>query len=53
MAKTKKQKLNSFKFLNNKVQKGEILMIPLLTQCNSYIIIYHFQLSKFKRGEIF
>ena len=28
-------------------------MIPSLTQCNSYIIIYQFQLSKFKKGEIF
>ena len=27
-------------------------MIPSLTQCNSYIIIYQFQLSKFKKGEI-
>ena len=28
-------------------------MTPSLTHCNSYIIIYQFQLSKFKRGEIF
>ena len=27
-------------------------MIPSVTQCNSYIIIYQFQLSKFKKGEI-
>ena len=54
MAKTKKRKtMQSFKFQNNKVQKGEILMIPSLTKCNSYIIIYQFQLSKFKEGEIF
>ena len=25
-------------------------MIPLLTQCNSYIIIYQFQLPKFNKG---
>ena len=25
-------------------------MIPSLTKCNSYIIIYQFQLSKFKEG---
>ena len=28
-------------------------MISSLTQCKSYIIIYQFQLLKFKRGEIF
>ena len=28
-------------------------MIPSLTKCNSYIIIYQFQLSEFKEGEIF
>ena len=51
MAKTKKRKTrHSFKFQNNKVQKGEILMIPSLTKCNSYIIIYQFQFSKFKEG---
>ena len=33
----------------NKVKEGEILMIPSLTQCNTYMIIYQFQLSKFKK----
>ena len=28
-------------------------MISSLTQCNSYIIIYQFQLSNFENGEIF
>ena len=28
-------------------------MILQLTQCNSYIIIYQFQLSKFTKGEVF
>ena len=32
-----------------KFQKGEILMIPSLTQYNSYVTIYQFQLSKFKK----
>ena len=36
-----------------KVQKKEVLMIPSLTQCNSYIIIYQFQLLKSKqKGEL-
>ena len=28
-------------------------MIPSLTQCSSHVIIYQFQLSKFKEGEFF
>lgn len=44
--KTKVKTRHLFKF---KVQKGEILMTLSLTQCNSYIITYQFQLSKFKR----
>ena len=49
MAKTKKEKLGNHS--NSKITKsknGEILMIPSLTHCNSYVIIYQFQLSKFK-----
>ena len=48
--KTKGKTRQSFKFLNNKVQKGEILMIASLTHCNSHVIIYQFQLSKSKKG---
>ena len=51
MAKTTKEKLGNHS--NSKIsnsKKGEILMIPSLTQCNSYIIIYQFQLSKFEKG---
>ena len=39
-----------------KTKKGKTrqsLMIPSLTRCNSYIIIYQFKLSKFKKGEVF
>ena len=52
MAKLKqKEKLgNHSNSKNNKVQKGEILLIPSLTQCNSYIIICQFQLSESKKG---
>ena len=51
IAKTKKGKtMQSFKLLNNKVQKGETLIVPSLIQCNSYVIIYQFQLSEFKSG---
>ena len=41
---------NHSNFKITKSKKGEILMIPSLTQCNSYVIIYQFQLSKFKKG---
>ena len=54
MGKSKKEKARqSFNFRNNKIRKGEILMIPSLTQSSRYTIIYQFQLSKFKKGEIF
>ena len=42
MAKTQTERKPKQSFKFNKVQKGEILMIPSLTQCNSYIIIYQF-----------
>ena len=45
MAKFEKGKTRqSLKFWNNKVQKGEILIICSSIQCNSYINIYQFQL---------
>ena len=44
---------NHSNFKITKSKKGEILMIPSLTQCNSYVIIYQFQLSKSKKREIF
>ena len=48
--KTKGKTRQSFKFQNlTKSKKREILMIFSLTQCNSYIIIYQFQLWKSKR----
>ena len=51
MAKTKKEKLGNHS--NSKITKSkkEILMIPSLTQCNSYVIIYQFQVSKSKMEE--
>ena len=50
--KTKGKTRQSFQFLNNKVQKGETLMITSLIHCNSHVIIYQFQLSKSKKGEL-